>query len=123
MGDWKCSECFEHNFARNEVCRACGAPKKSEDVPHIESFLEINKIEEHAATSFRGLTPELQSLIMDAGTLADARDPTAVLVSRINKAKSGILQPLMSMPGDWNCRRSGDHNFARNMNCCRCGFA
>jgi predicted RNA-binding Zn-ribbon protein involved in translation (DUF1610 family) len=88
-----------------------------------ETWLSQYTLEAHAADTFRGLAPDMQQLIMDAGTLADARDPTAVLVSRINKAKSGILQPLMSMPGDWNCPQCGDHNFARNTNCRKCGFA
>jgi len=88
-----------------------------------ETWLSQYTLEGHAADTFRGLSPDLQQLIMDAGTLADARDPTAVLVSRINKAKSGMLQPLMTMPGDWNCPQCGDHNFARNTNCRRCGFA
>jgi len=88
-----------------------------------ETWLSQYTVEAHAADTFRGLAPNLQQLIMDAGSLADAREPTAVLVSRINKARSGTLQPLMTSPGDWNCPQCGDHNFSRNTNCRKCGFA
>ena len=30
-GDWTCSSCGDHNFARNAACRACGATKSDGD--------------------------------------------------------------------------------------------
>merc|ERR1711862_461372 len=31
-GDWNCSKCGDHQFARNMSCRKCGAPK----IPGLE---------------------------------------------------------------------------------------
>ena len=30
-GDWRCSSCFENNFARRIVCFKCATPKNSTD--------------------------------------------------------------------------------------------
>jgi predicted RNA-binding Zn-ribbon protein involved in translation (DUF1610 family) len=113
-GDWSCPACGDHNFARNVFCRRCGAPNP-------ESFLVSNRIETRAVDQFRRLPPDLQLLVMDAGSLADARDPTAVLLSRINKAEQGTLRVAQRKEGDWMCPACGDHNFAKNTSCRRCG--
>lgn len=135
-GDWKCGSCGEHNYARNKQCRKCGTAQEAggspfsfisttvlpeKDTASIEAFLAENGIEHHAGETFRGLQSHLQRLVISAGTLKDARDPTAVLISRINKARNGTLQPVHSMPGDWQCSNCSDHNFARNSNCRKCG--
>lgn len=137
-GDWKCSACGEHNYARNQACRKCGTSQElggspfsvisskvlpEKDMGAIEAFLAENGIEAHAGETFRGLQSHLQKLCMAAGALKDARDPTAVLISRMNKARQGTLQPVHSMPGDWQCPACGDHNFARNSTCRKCGTA
>ena len=38
IGDWMCSKCGDHQFARNEKCRQCGAPK-----PHATAGGEVKK--------------------------------------------------------------------------------
>merc|ERR1740121_2083594 len=30
-GDWMCTSCGDHNFAKNSQCRRCGAPKPGAD--------------------------------------------------------------------------------------------
>merc|ERR1712232_1524068 len=87
-----------------------------------EQFLVNNSIEEHGAQSFRQLPEAQQQLVMSAGSLGGSRDPTAVLISRMAKAKRGNLQPQMAQnPGDWFCSGCNDLQFARNMKCRNCG--
>eukprot|EP00930_Biecheleria_cincta_P069120 TRINITY_DN568_c0_g1_i2.p1 TRINITY_DN568_c0_g1~~TRINITY_DN568_c0_g1_i2.p1 ORF type:complete len:685 (-),score=101.09 TRINITY_DN568_c0_g1_i2:173-2227(-) len=121
-GDWKCPQCNELNFSRNTACRRCGYQQNNSS-PQVENFLTLHNIEAHAADTLRALGPQLQQLVMDSGSLADARDPTAVLISRINKARQGTLQVPQMMPGDWKCAACGDHNFMRNEACRKCGTA
>jgi len=124
-GDWVCKGCGALQFARNDRCRDCLAerpiPEGLKDLPHrdVEEFLNSNKIQEHAKDSFRNLATTTQQLIMAAGTLGFARDPTAVLISRMSKAKRGTLEPESKKPGDWEC--CGDLQFARNLVCRHCG--
>merc|ERR1719401_1625506 len=117
-GDWICPACGEHNFARNDSCRRCGHRNSGSE---IDEFLSRNAIEAHAVEEFKELPPELQVMVMDAGSLADARDPTAVLRSRMMKAKQGTLKVEEMRPGDWKCKACGDHNFAKNESCRKCG--
>merc|ERR1711957_48064 len=123
-GDWNCPGCGDHNFARNKVCRSCSAgPENAVADADVEAFLQSNAIEDHAAGVFRELPGTLQKVVMDAGSLADARNPTAVLVSRIGRAKQGTLKMEEMRPGDWKCPVCGDHNFARNESCRKCSAA
>eukprot|EP00931_Biecheleriopsis_adriatica_P088578 TRINITY_DN6286_c0_g1_i1.p1 TRINITY_DN6286_c0_g1~~TRINITY_DN6286_c0_g1_i1.p1 ORF type:complete len:896 (+),score=116.45 TRINITY_DN6286_c0_g1_i1:130-2688(+) len=87
----------------------------------VEEFIRNNMIEAHAVDTFRTLPPDMQYLVMSAGSLSDARDPTAVLISRMNKARQGTLRPPQKKVGDWTCSKCGDHNFARNTHCRSCG--
>lgn len=110
-------------------CRNCGTEKPipaayGDITPagqqEVEDYLAKNMIQDHAAASFRELPGSIQALVMSAGGLADARDPTAVLISRMAKAKNGTLQPERKMPCDWDCPGCGDHQFARNTICRKC---
>lgn len=126
-GDWFCYGCGDLQFAKNERCKSCGGekpmPESIKDLPvqDVEKFLQESQIQEHAADSFRKLAPGTQQLIIAAGSLGEARDPTAVLITRMSKARMGTLEPKKSMPGDWDCPGCGDLNFARNMVCRKCG--
>jgi len=112
-GDWKCPGCGNHNFARNTSCRQCGlnledagaalesGVAQTMSTPDVEQFLGINGIAAHAAEIFRRLAPKFQKAVMDAGSLAGARDPTAVLMSRIGKAQRGTLEQMPMSQGDW----------------------
>mmetsp|Transcript_113470 Transcript_113470/g.206441 ORF Transcript_113470/g.206441 Transcript_113470/m.206441 type:complete len:582 (-) Transcript_113470:261-2006(-) len=133
-GDWNCPNCGDHNFARNSFCRSCGtanpvtnpiileeAATSSIDPSEIDNFLTTNNIAEHACAIFRGLAPQLQKRVIEAGSFKVCRNPTAVLMSRMGKAQRGQLQAAKMMPGDWACPNCGDHNFARNLVCRACG--
>merc|ERR1719203_1068802 len=75
QGDWMCTNCGEHNFARNVACRKCGAPK---------------------VAGYGGAGMGM-GMAMGKGMYQDAK------------------------PGDWVCTSCGDHNFARNEACRKCG--
>jgi len=75
-GDWLCSQCGDHQYARNATCRKCGAPSPS------------------------------------AGGGAGGC------------AGMGMMMGMMSgnmKPGDWICQGCGDHQFAKNETCRKCG--
>merc|ERR1711879_306867 len=88
-GDWTCLACGDLQFAKNQSCRRCGAsrpaPEPEQMAPGVEEFLARFQIQERAANQFRNLTPQRQQQIMNRGSLADARDPTAVLITRMVK--------------------------------------
>lgn len=69
-----------------------GGPR-GEPNPEVEAFLINNPVDPHAATTLRGLPKHLQRAVLSAGTLAGARDGSAVLLSRVRAATSGELKP------------------------------
>jgi len=135
-GDWICPGCMDHQFAKNTTCRRCGTPNPSlgmgagmsepSNNPEVEHFLASNSVEPHAATQFRGLPAHVQTLVMSRGSLAGARDPTAVLMARMRQAKSGEMQSGRSTnhqepkEGDWYCPNCNDLQFKRNNICRNC---
>jgi predicted component of type VI protein secretion system len=58
--------------------------------PEVELFLQHNPVEPHGAQRLRSLPVEVQAVVLTSGSLFGARDPTAVLLSRIRAASSGI---------------------------------
>lgn len=80
----------------------------------IDTFLSVHTVQPHAVQMFRRLDPKLKRLVIDKGSMLDARDQTAVLVKRINDVSS-------MKRGDWVCPRCLDHQFASNMACRKCG--
>mmetsp|Transcript_32670 Transcript_32670/g.50823 ORF Transcript_32670/g.50823 Transcript_32670/m.50823 type:complete len:808 (+) Transcript_32670:194-2617(+) len=58
--------------------------------PEVELFLQHNPVEPHAATRLRSLPMELQTIVLQRGSLFGGRDPTAVLLGRIRSATSGL---------------------------------
>merc|ERR1719401_2566447 len=98
-GDWICGSCGDHQFARNEVCKMCSAPKASAKkvqeandldqsckmVPpaqqyEIDQFLSEHTVEAHAIERLQALDPRLQRVVIAKGAMTDARDQTAVLM-------------------------------------------
>lgn len=59
------------------------APALHESPPEVQHFLMGLQIKELPLKQFLAMSPEHQQLIMQRGALVDARDPTAVLISRI----------------------------------------
>lgn len=95
--------------------------------PQVEAFLASHRVEAHAAEQLRTLPEELQMLVVKQGPLHFAREPTAVLIARIAKARQGELSESTSQhfteqrPGDWTCPSCKDLQFAKNTHCRKCG--
>merc|ERR1719145_23626 len=96
-----------------------------EDRALVEAFLGTSQVEPHAAQLLRDMPPSVQTLVINKGSLEDARDQTAVLISRMNLATQAVdgnpsapTVPLgNSKPGDWICPGCLDLQFARNEQC------
>merc|ERR1739848_756076 len=91
--DWFCQQCGDHQFARNAMCRNCGAPKPTDgsqfNTPDPLLFLANHHVDDHAKEKFLSLDPDSQAAIVLRGSLAGARDPTAVLLARMKELSSG----------------------------------
>merc|ERR1712008_87087 len=62
--------------------------------PEVEAFLTQNPVEPHAAARLRSLPPEMQRLVIERGSLQGARDPSAVLISRVRDATIGSVHSM-----------------------------
>lgn len=95
------------------------APDNTEMVVvDTEEWLAKHGINGRPADAFRSLTADQQRGVIARGTLEDARDPTAVLISRIQSVKT-----VNHRKDDWFCPQCLDLQFARNATCRRCGTA
>lgn len=61
-------------------------PASTHSNQEVEAFLSVNPVESHAAQRLRALPPDKQKSVIERGSLLGARDPSAVLVSRIRDA-------------------------------------
>lgn len=128
-GDWYCPSCNDLQFQRNATCRKCGAanPVEGASAEDVSNFLSSHHIQPSVAEQFRNLAPGLQKLCMEKGSMADARDPTAVLISRMTAVRKGHqpdspMQPKVDpLPGDWYCPKCNDLQFKKNASCRKCG--
>lgn len=57
-------------------------------LPEVEFFLQQNPVEPHAASRLRALPPDMQRVVMQRGSLQGARNPSAVIISRIRDASN-----------------------------------
>mmetsp|Transcript_67618 Transcript_67618/g.218630 ORF Transcript_67618/g.218630 Transcript_67618/m.218630 type:complete len:207 (-) Transcript_67618:236-856(-) len=133
-------------YSNTGVKQASGGGANGND--DIELFILKHKFEPNVVQKFRELDPDLQRQIIARGSMTSARDPNAVLMSRIALARHGKLNPPVPRPaammmaaaqaaatggmmqgvqppmaGDWYCPGCGDLQFARNLECRRCGTA
>jgi len=79
----------------------------------IETFLASHSVEAHAVEKLKSLDKKLAKAVISKGTLTDARDQTAVLISRCVE-----MQNLR--PGDWVCQGCVHVNWAKNAECKKC---
>jgi len=98
QGDWFCASCNDHQFARNIACRKCGAsrPDDAEDAS--------------GAFSLQG-----------SGGAAKLFQQVAAQPAFPSFGGGGGGGAQQAMQGDWNCPACGDHQFARNQQCRKCG--
>merc|ERR1712039_119676 len=85
-------------------------PASEED---ISTFLASHRCEQHAIDKLLSLDPRLQRLVINKGSMTDARDQTAVLIKR-------CVEVTQIKEGDWVCPGCNDIQFAKNTVCRRC---
>jgi len=64
------------------------------DPSEVETFLAMHQVEAHAVQKLRDLDPRLQRVVLEKGSMVDARDQTAVLIMRCARA-------LKASPSGW----------------------
>jgi hypothetical protein len=62
--------------------------------PEVEAFLAVNPVQPHAANQLRNMPLHLQKVVLARGSLASARDKSAVLTRRMSDALAGQAQGL-----------------------------
>mmetsp|Transcript_14625 Transcript_14625/g.25686 ORF Transcript_14625/g.25686 Transcript_14625/m.25686 type:complete len:146 (-) Transcript_14625:68-505(-) len=87
----------------------------------VEQFLILNPVEQHAADKFRAMDPKIQRWVINRGPLEGARDPTGAFIGRLTRLSQVASGQVQVPPGDWICESCGDHQFARNTTCRKCG--
>jgi len=55
----------------------------------VDAFCADNALDNEATTQLKNLDPEMQKEVLGRGPLTDARNPSAVLLSRIRKLRDG----------------------------------
>mmetsp|Transcript_23177 Transcript_23177/g.46964 ORF Transcript_23177/g.46964 Transcript_23177/m.46964 type:complete len:213 (+) Transcript_23177:29-667(+) len=81
----------------------------------VQLFLETHPgIEPHCVEKLVDTHAKLQKVIIDMGPMSDAKDYTALLMSRIKQVNS-------IRSGDWVCLGCHDLQFAKNALCRKCG--
>ncbi|KAF4698169.1 hypothetical protein FOZ62_004604 [Perkinsus olseni] len=123
-GDWFCNTCGDHQFARNEYCRSCGAPKGAP--PPDPATLEAEYMAAAAAYQM------MSAYGMPAyDPYSSGGDPAGGMPmwpawggwggwpGYYGKGKGGGGQ--VRRPGDWDCPNCGDMNFASRQVCRKCG--
>eukprot|EP00930_Biecheleria_cincta_P027946 TRINITY_DN19522_c1_g1_i2.p1 TRINITY_DN19522_c1_g1~~TRINITY_DN19522_c1_g1_i2.p1 ORF type:complete len:401 (-),score=61.06 TRINITY_DN19522_c1_g1_i2:857-2059(-) len=87
-----------------------GGPDSPEYQEVIATFLNHPQLQQHAIDQFLVLTPQQQLVVMQRGLLTEARDPTAVLISRVVQARKA---PITSIPaGSSGFRAASASHFA-----------
>eukprot|EP00930_Biecheleria_cincta_P033469 TRINITY_DN23199_c0_g1_i1.p1 TRINITY_DN23199_c0_g1~~TRINITY_DN23199_c0_g1_i1.p1 ORF type:complete len:422 (+),score=84.24 TRINITY_DN23199_c0_g1_i1:55-1266(+) len=100
-GDWICAGCGDHQFARNTQCRKCGAAKSAGG---------------GGGGVGGGAKKNLPWMSSQGGGGGGGGGGGS-------GGGGGGAAGGEFMQGDWNCPSCGDHQFARNTNCRKCGAA
>ncbi|OLP78685.1 hypothetical protein AK812_SmicGene41107 [Symbiodinium microadriaticum] len=61
----------------------------------VEQFILDNELNNRAASALRGTAAEVQRQVMEQGSLATCREPSAGCIGRIRKAEAALHLPLM----------------------------
>ncbi|CAK9081343.1 unnamed protein product [Durusdinium trenchii] len=131
--DWNCPQCGDFQFGRNASCRKCGAPRPAHAAGGQPAAAPV-------ASDFK----EGDWICVDCGDHQFARNTSC---RRCGAARPGtaavpsghVVPPRAHLQrnaptvvvadnagfveGDWMCLACGDHQFARNVSCRRCGAA
>jgi predicted RNA-binding Zn-ribbon protein involved in translation (DUF1610 family) len=89
IGDWICTSCGDHQFAKNEACRRCRTPKP------------------RASGGGKGFCGK-----------GYGHGGKGMMQA---KGYGGVMPMGANVkPGDWQCPKCGDHQFAKNTQCRQC---
>lgn len=64
----------------------------------VHRFILENRLDEKAAASLKGESPDVQTAVLDRGPLNDSLNPSAALMGRIATCKLGMGIPIASAP-------------------------
>jgi len=148
-GDWICASCQDHQYARNESCRRCGAAKPPSAAAAGGALASgafggghgFGAPQPAAAFNVAAMGGKPGDWVCPAcGDLQFARNASCRRCGGPKPADAGLggcaapagmlaMAPMGAMgampggmkPGDWSCPQCGDHQFARNETCRRCG--
>mmetsp|Transcript_9403 Transcript_9403/g.15180 ORF Transcript_9403/g.15180 Transcript_9403/m.15180 type:complete len:384 (+) Transcript_9403:53-1204(+) len=145
-GDWYCTACGDLQFAKNASCRRCGQPKPDEREFARDRYTAMNG---HGPGAYSGGggggsgggTPRGGKpgdwICESCGDLQFARNTECRKCGAAPPGSGGreerVFEKVESFsggggrstmrPGDWECAKCGDHVFARNASCRKCGAA
>jgi len=115
-GDWFCPSCSDLQFARNMQCKRCGTPNPNPTNQYGNSL--HMKPGDWLCPRCGDLQFAKNAACRKCGTPNPDPEGTAHAAMERGDFHRG---PVNAKPGDWNCPACGDHQFARNTHCRRCG--
>jgi predicted RNA-binding Zn-ribbon protein involved in translation (DUF1610 family) len=111
-GDWFCPNCGDHQYARNEQCRQCGTAKPA------GNFVAGMKPGDWHCPACGDLQFAKNLECRKCGT--PNPDPQASQ-TQMETAIATRAANTVEKPGDWYCPSCGDMQYARNLQCRKCG--
>lgn len=121
-GDWFCPSCNDLQFARNMQCKRCGTANPNPTNQYGNSL--HMKPGDWLCPRCGDLQFAKNSNCRKCGTANPDPEGTAAQASMASEFhRPGHRAGPPPKPGDWNCPACGDHQFARNTHCRRCGAA
>lgn len=120
-GDWYCPNCNDLQFARNSHCKRCGTNNPNPTSPDGTSF--HMKPGDWLCPTCGDLQFATRSQCRKCGTGPGptAHSMAAAPVQGYASGGFGNFSHKPVKPGDWYCPSCGDHQYARNTQCRRCG--
>lgn len=124
-GDWNCPACGDLQFARNTQCRRCGTLKPDGigggfQAPMGGGFQLQNRPGDWDCPNCGDHVFAKNNVCRRCGTTKPPEAGQAMSGGQVVTGGGFVLQ---NRPGDWNCPNCGDHVFAKNSTCRRCGAA
>eukprot|EP00930_Biecheleria_cincta_P026124 TRINITY_DN1846_c0_g1_i6.p1 TRINITY_DN1846_c0_g1~~TRINITY_DN1846_c0_g1_i6.p1 ORF type:complete len:327 (-),score=68.76 TRINITY_DN1846_c0_g1_i6:100-1080(-) len=123
-GDWICSACGDLQFARNQACRKCGSPKSGGSfgggggggggnmMAQAQALVEM-------MSQGGGAGAGIQQMMAMAAGAVGGKAAGGKGFGKGSGGKGGSNANVEQ--GDWFCASCGDHQFARNAACRKCG--
>lgn len=143
QGDWMCSKCNGHNFARRYTCFACGCSKDGTQGPgrtsgHSERRMEGDWKCSHCNThNFArreqcfscnaqksvGMHSESPHMLKGDWVCSKCKEHNFARRKHCfgcNTPRFTADRPVQLQDGDWVCQKCREHNFARRIACFGC---